>query len=111
MSDIHKFFANHPKFTCYVGPIKQTVEHFANILLNSIHIYCQENHVKLTDIFGLNEENDISKLTITYDEFRNGLKKAKIPFQLAQLENVIKYLVSIIKILFSRENIFFFILL
>jgi hypothetical protein len=63
--------------------------------LNLIHTYCQENQVKLTDIFNVNDENYISTLTISYEQFRDGLKKAKIPFPVAQIENIIKYLVSI----------------
>ncbi|CAF0797887.1 unnamed protein product [Rotaria sordida] len=91
-SDIHKFFENHPKFTCYVGPIRQTVEHFANNLLNSIHKHCKENQINLGNIFKPNEENFMSNSTITYDEFREGLKTVKIPFPVAQIENIMKYL-------------------
>jgi hypothetical protein len=95
ISDVDKLFANHSKLTCYAGPVRQTIEQFANNLLNLIHTYCQENQVKLTDVFGVNDENYVSTLTITYDQFRDGLRKAKIPFQIAQIENIIKYLVSI----------------
>ncbi|CAF1323806.1 unnamed protein product [Rotaria sp. Silwood1] len=91
-SDIHQFFANHPKFTCYVGPIRQTIEHFANILLNLIHKYCKDNQINLENIFKPDEENIMSNSSITYDEFCDGLRKAKIPFPVAQIENIMKYL-------------------
>ena len=94
ISDIDKLFSNHPKFTCYVGAIRHTTEHFANNLVNLIDIYCRENQVNLKDLFGLSEEMEIWNATITYNQFLEGLKKAKIPFPVAQIENIIKYLVS-----------------
>ncbi|CAF3294130.1 unnamed protein product [Rotaria sp. Silwood2] len=93
-SAIHQFFANHSKFTCYVGPIRQTIEHFANNLLNLINKYCKENEINLENMFKPDEENVLSNSSITYDEFRDGLRKAKIPFPVAQIENIINYLVS-----------------
>ncbi len=59
--------------------------------MNLIHTYCQENQVSLNDVFGFNEDN----YTISYDQFQNGLRKAKIPFPVAQIENMINYIVSI----------------
>lgn len=47
--------------------------------------------MNLIDIFIPNEENITS---ITYDQFRDGLRKAQIPFPITQIENIMKYLVS-----------------
>ncbi|CAF1616877.1 unnamed protein product [Rotaria magnacalcarata] len=92
MADIHGFFANHPKFTCYAGPVRQTVEQFANNLVNTIHKYCHERQMNVTKLFIEDEEMITISTTITYDEFRDGLRKAKIPFPAAQMENIMKYL-------------------
>ncbi|CAF3149449.1 unnamed protein product [Rotaria socialis] len=92
MADIHGFFANHPKFTCYVGPVRQTVEQFANNLVNTIHKYCHEHQMNVAKLFIEDEEMITISTTITYDEFRDGLRKAKIPFPVAQMENMMKYL-------------------
>ncbi len=92
-------FVNQSKLTCYVGPIRQTVEQYANNLLNSIQIYCRDNHVNLTDIFDSNEDTN---MLISYNQFCNGLKKAKISFPIAQIDKIMKYLVRIF------INIFYF---
>jgi hypothetical protein len=107
ISDIDKLFSNHPKFTCYVGAIRHTTEHFANNLVNLIHIYCRENQVNLKDLFGLLEEIEIWNSTITYNQFLDGLKKAKIPFPVAQIENIMKYLVSFFPLFAFKTLILF----
>lgn len=76
--------------------MRQTVEHFANNLLNLIHKHCQKNEVTLASVFNLNEENITPSTTITYDEFRDALRQAKIPFPAAQIENIMKYFVSFV---------------
>ncbi len=63
--------------------------------MNLIHAYCQKNQINLTNIFGAKEENYISSSMITYDQFQDGLKRAKITFPVAEIENIMKYLVSI----------------
>jgi hypothetical protein len=93
--NIHQLFENHPKFTCYVGPIRQTVEYFANNLLNLIQTYCRQNQVNVIDLFtAVDDENRMSISTITYEQFCDGLRKAKVPFPVAQIMNIMKYLVS-----------------
>jgi hypothetical protein len=51
--------------------------------------------MNLTELFDSNSESNASNLIITYNQFRNGLKKAKIPFPAGQFQNIIKYLVRI----------------
>lgn len=97
MVEIDKLFVNHPKLTCYVGPVRQTVEQFANNLLNSIDVYCRENQVQLSDLFESNEEKNMPNSSITATQFREGLRKAKIPFPVAQIDNIVKYLVRTLK--------------
>ncbi len=86
--------------TCYVGPIRQTIEQITNNLLNSIHIYCREKQVELTDLFYFNQDKNMTKSIINSKQFQDGLKKAKIPFPIAQIDNIIKYLVRIWKYFF-----------
>ena len=93
ISDIEKLFVNQSKLTCYVGPIRQTVEQYANHLLNSIHNYCRDHHVTLTDLFGSSEDKNMPTFMISYPQFLNGLKKAKIPFPNAQIEKIMQHLV------------------
>ena len=95
IGDIEKMFVNHGKLTCYVGPVRQTVEQFANNLLNAIDNYCRERQVQLGDLFDLNEERFLSNTIISALQLREGLRKAKIPFPAAQLNNIIKYLVRL----------------
>lgn len=101
---IHRFFAHHPKLTCYLGPVRQTVEWFANNLLNSIHRHLRDNHLTVNDLFP-NENDPTTPLsTVTFDEFRHGLRKAKIPIPLAQIGEIMKYLVRT-KEISAREKI------
>lgn len=93
IDDIEKMFVNHGKLTCYVGPVRQTVDQFANYLLNAIDNYCREHQIQLTDLFDLSEEKYLSNMIISALQLREGLRKAKIPFPAAQLNNIIKYLV------------------
>ena len=97
MLQIEKVFTNQSKLTFYVGAIRQTVEQLTNHLLNSIHNYCRENEISLEEMFTSNEEKNISNSTITSAQFQEGLKKAKIPFPVAQIEKIIKYLVGLYK--------------
>jgi hypothetical protein len=93
LMDIHRYFAHHPKLTCFLGPVRQTLEKFANNLLNSIHRHCRDNHLTVNDLFP-NENDSMTPLsTVTFDEFRHGLRRAKIPFPLAQIGEIMKYLV------------------
>jgi hypothetical protein len=90
-------FAKHRQFKCYVEPIRKTVEQFTNNLLNSIHSYCHDNKINLMDIFPPIEGNIPS---ITYDQFLDRLRIARIPFPVAQIENIMKYLVRSIFVSF-----------
>ncbi|CAF0979777.1 unnamed protein product [Rotaria sordida] len=92
ISKIDLLFLNHPKLTCYVGPVRQTVEHFTNHLLNLIHAYCEEHSITLSDIFSSNEGTRTTISIITYEQFLNGLRKAKIPFPIARIDDIMKYL-------------------
>lgn len=93
IADIEKMFVNHAKLTCYVGPIRQTVDQFAHRLLNAIDNHCREHQIQLVDLFDLTDEKYTSNMIITVLQLREGLRKAKIPFPAAQLNNIIKYLV------------------
>ncbi|CAF1351276.1 unnamed protein product, partial [Adineta ricciae] len=87
--DMQKLFPRHSQFKCYVDPIKQTIEPFANHLLHAIHTYCTENDVTLKDVFvPLKDEQTV----ITYDQFCESLRKARIPIPTTQIENIMKYL-------------------
>jgi hypothetical protein len=90
----HLLFANHPKLNVYVGPVKQTTEYFANNLLNLIHAFSQENEVNILDIFCPNEDLTTKITMITYEQFLEGLRKAKIPFPATLINEIMKYLVS-----------------
>ncbi|CAF3366478.1 unnamed protein product [Rotaria sp. Silwood1] len=91
-SKIDLLFLNHSKLRCYVGPVRQTVEHFTNYLLDLINMYCEENAIALSDIFNPNEGTRITTSIITYEQFLNGLRKAKIPFPIAHIDDIMKYL-------------------
>ncbi|UJR27321.1 hypothetical protein I4U23_008614 [Adineta vaga] len=88
----HELFANHPKLNVYVGPVKQMIESFANNLVGLIHAYCQENEISLSDIFNLNEGAATTITTITYEHFLETLRKAKIPFPKALINDIMKHL-------------------
>lgn len=87
---MQKLFSRHSQFKCYVDPIKQTIEPFVNHLLHAIHAYCTENNVTLKDLFVPSEDE---RIVITYDEFCESLRKAKIPIPTTQIDNIMKYLV------------------
>ena len=87
---MQKLFPRHSQLKCYVDPIKQTIEPFVNHLLHAIHAYCKENNVTLKDVFvPLKDEQTV----ITYDQFCESLRKARIPIPTTQIENIMKYLV------------------
>jgi hypothetical protein len=61
--------------------------------LNLIYTYCDENEVNLSEIFNPNEGT--SGITaVNYEQFLDGLRKAKIPFPIAHIDDIMKYLVS-----------------
>ena len=93
---IHQYFQHHPKLTCHLGPVRQTIEHFTANLLNSIYRHLQDNHLTLISLFQNAEEDtsNVALVEITYDQFLQGLRRAKIPFPVAQIQNIMKYLVS-----------------
>ncbi len=90
----HLLFSSHPKLHVYVGPVKQIIESFANNLLNLIHIYSQENEINISDIFCPGEDPTSTITMITYEQFLDGIRKAKIPFPGALINDIMKYLVS-----------------
>ena len=94
MLEIPSLFARHSSTTCYFGPVRQTIDHFANILLNEIENHCRNNDVTLTEIFNPNEESYRNVSVVTYEQFRECLKKAKIPYPSAYIDGIMKYLVS-----------------
>jgi len=93
MSKINLLFKNHPILKCYVGPVRRTIEHFVNNLLNSIHKYCQENDINVPDMFNPNEGYSMTISMVTYEQFLDGLRKAKIPFPTALINDIMKYFV------------------
>lgn len=93
-------FRNHPTLTCFVGPIRQTTEHFANHLLNLINKHSLEEEISLFDMFHSNHDSSSQSSTITYAQFLEGLRKAKIPFPVALIDDIMKYLVRSISFLF-----------
>ena len=95
ISKINSLFIDHPRLKCYVGPIRQNMEHFANHLLNLIHAHCLNNEVSLSDIFlTSNDGTPRNTSMITYEQFLDGLRKAKIPFPIRLINDIMKYLVS-----------------
>ena len=107
IADIEKMFVNHAKLTCYVGPIRQTVDQFANNLLNAIDNYCREHEIQLVDLFDLTDEKSMSNTIISALQLREGLRRAKIPFPAAQLNNIIKYLVRLDRRILSFQQFSF----
>jgi len=93
ISKVVSLFANHPTLTCYVGPVRQRIEHFANNLLNLIHKYCKEKEISLSDMFNPNEGNGMTITLVTYERFLDGLRRAKIPFQVPLINDIMEYLV------------------
>lgn len=94
MIKIPKLFSPHSQTTCYFGPVRQTIDHFANNLLNEIENHCRDNNVTLTDIFNATDEHHRMVTVFTYEEFRECLKKAKIPYPSAYIDDIMKYLVK-----------------
>ena len=94
VSKVDLLFTSHPKFTCFVGPVRKNVERFANILLNLINRYCIENETTLSDMFKPSDDLTVSVSSVTYAQFLDGLRRAKIPFPVALINNIMKYLVS-----------------
>lgn len=90
----HLLFANHPRLHVYVGPVKQVIESFAYHLLSLIHKYSRENEVKVSEIFCPNEDLSAPTTMITYEQFLDGLRKAKIPFPIGLMNDIMKHLVS-----------------
>jgi hypothetical protein len=62
--------------------------------VNLIHKYCQHNEVSLSDVFNRNDGISLTITTVNYEQFCNGLRRAKIPFPLALIDDIMKYLVS-----------------
>lgn len=91
---IQSLFSDQPKLKCYTGPVRQSTEYFANYLVNLINLYCENNVVELSDIFNPNEGIRSTISTVTYEQFRDGLRRAKIPFPVAHIDDIMKYLVS-----------------
>jgi hypothetical protein len=94
ISKVDLLFANHPKLTCFVGAVRKSTENFANNLLNLINTYCIENEITLSDMFKPNDESTTHVSMVTYAQFLDGLRKAKIPFPMALINDIMKYLVS-----------------
>ena len=105
ISTVESLFARHANFTCFVGPVRQTTEHFANILLNLINKYSIENEVSLAEMFKSPDATSTSVSMVTYEQFLNGLRRAKIPFPIALIDDIMKYFVRSSAIL-SLENLF-----
>lgn len=94
-SKVNSLFLNHTSLTCYVGPVRQTIDHFANCILDLINIYCDENQMSVSEIFYPNEGTRATASTITYEQFLDGLRKVKIPFRKSLINDIMKYLVRI----------------
>ena len=94
ISAVELLFANHPNLTCFVGPIRKTAERFSNILLNLINQYCIENEMTLSDMFKPSDEIAGNVTVVTYVQFVDGLRRAKIPFPIALIEDIMKYIVG-----------------
>ena len=95
MSVIDFLFRNQPKLTCFTGPVRQTIEHFANNLLNLINQYSEENDLNLSDLFNPNSDSCSIISMVTHEQFLDGLRKAKIPFPIALIDDIMKYFVSL----------------
>ncbi|CAF3594160.1 unnamed protein product [Rotaria socialis] len=91
-SKINSLFLNHRKLKCYIGPVRYTAEHFANYLLNLIHMYCEQNAVALSDMFNPIEGIRTTISTVTHEQFLDGLRRARIPIPMAYIDDIIKYL-------------------
>ena len=90
---MNSLFVNHTKLTCFVGPVRQTIESFANNLLHLINRYCDDNEVSLSDLFNPQDDTTTSVSTVTYEQFLQGLRRAKIPFPIALINDIMKYIV------------------
>ena len=77
-----------------MGPIRQTTEHFVNILLNLIDKSLHENQVSLSEMFKPPDAVNTTGPLVTYEQFLDGLRRAKIPFPIALIHDIMKYIVS-----------------
>lgn len=93
LAAVDLLFRHHPTLKCFVGPVRQTTEHFANNLLNLINRYSEEHDVTLSNMFNPHPDLTNSITTVTYEQFLNGLRRAKIPFPLAFINDIMAYLV------------------
>lgn len=93
IATIDLLFRHHSTVKCFVGPIRQTTEHFTHNLLNLITKYSDEHDVTLSDMFNPHPDLTGSITTVTYEQFLDGLRKAKIPFPMAFINDIMKYLV------------------
>lgn len=111
MSRIEKFFSHQSTLKCFLGVVRNTSDYYANNLLNSIQVHCDENGRTLLDVFHSNEEVHRTVSIVTYEQFRDALKRAKIPFSPSHIDEVMKYLVSCFdqncESLFEKEILFF----
>lgn len=79
--------------TCSAGPIRQTTEHFVNVLLNLINKYLHDNQVSLAEMFKPPDAVNSTGHLITYEQFLDGLRRAKIPFPIALITDMMKHIV------------------
>ena len=89
-----ELFANHPRLKVYVGPVKQVIDTFANNLLSLIRDYRHENEISVSDMFIPNDNAATPATSVTYEQFLDVLREAKIPFPKAMINDIMKHLVS-----------------
>ena len=92
---VDALFDGHPTFRCFVGLVRKTIEYFATNLLNLIHAYRREHETTLPDMFNPLESTRKTVTVLTYQQFRDGLRKAQIPHSPAHIDDLMKYLVSV----------------
>ncbi|CAF1399229.1 unnamed protein product [Adineta ricciae] len=87
-----ELFANHPRLKVYVGPVKQVIDTFANNLLSLIRDYRHENEISVSDMFIPNDNTAAPATSVTYEQFLDVLREAKIPFPKAMINDIMKHL-------------------
>ncbi|CAF0889784.1 unnamed protein product [Didymodactylos carnosus] len=89
-SDIQLLFKAHSKFRCLVGPVKKSEQQMAKEQLNLLKQYCDKEKISFQELFigSAPAEN----VTITYEQFREGIKKTQIPLIPLEIEELIQFL-------------------
>lgn len=90
---IKKTKETHENFVCLYGFMNLGEKKLYNPsqeALNYINAYCADNNISLMDLFAKLDTD--GSMSVSYDEFKEGLRRARIPITPLQIDALIKYL-------------------